>query len=117
VPDNQDYEDLRQLLARPEHWTEEEAQLAETLRRSQLDAMASCHPKDIRRIQLMSAVVGDLDRGPGRVEGNAVNVAARTADAQPIGAIAHSAVDRCIARWARTALIGVRSASPQTVQM
>jgi hypothetical protein len=61
VPDNEDYEGLRDLLAHPEGWTESEAKQARLLRQSQAEAEASYDQRDRRRVAAMRQVVEQLD--------------------------------------------------------
>jgi hypothetical protein len=60
VPDNQDYADLGRLLASPDSWSDADAVLARLLLRNQEQAVATAHPRDVRRRAGMQAVVDDL---------------------------------------------------------
>jgi hypothetical protein len=60
VPDDEDYADLARLLASPESWSEQDAVLVRSLLRSQVQAVESAHPKDVRRRADMQAVADDL---------------------------------------------------------
>ena len=61
VPDNEDYEGLRDLLAHPEGWTESEVKQARLLRQAQADGAASYDQRDRRRVAAMWQVVDQLD--------------------------------------------------------
>jgi hypothetical protein len=61
VPDNEDYEGLRDLLGHPEGWTESEVKQARLLRQSQAEGAAAYDQRDRRRVAAMWQVVGQLD--------------------------------------------------------
>lgn len=61
MPDNEDYEGLRYLLAHPEAWTESEAEQARLLRQAQAEGAASYDQRDRRRVAAMWQVVEQLD--------------------------------------------------------
>jgi hypothetical protein len=61
MPDDQDYADLRELLAHPEQWTAAEAERARTLRDHQAAAAADYDRRDKARVASMRAVVEQLD--------------------------------------------------------
>lgn len=48
MPDNQDYEALERLLASPETWSEDDAEMMEFLLKNQRKVAASVHPLDKR---------------------------------------------------------------------
>ncbi len=60
MPDNQDYSELRRLLASPGSWSADDAATARSLLRSQEHAVAAVHPFDSRRREAMQAVADDL---------------------------------------------------------
>lgn len=60
MPDSQDYDDLARLLTSPETWGEQEAARAQSLLRSQEQAVELAHPKDVRRRADMQTVADDL---------------------------------------------------------
>ena len=61
MPDNEEYEGLRDLLAHPEGWTESEVKQAHLLRPSQAEGAASFDQRDRRRAAAMWPVVEQLD--------------------------------------------------------
>jgi tRNA A37 N6-isopentenylltransferase MiaA len=61
VPDDQDYEYLRNLLAHAERWTETEAAQARSLRQAQASAAARYDQRDRRRVAAMNEVVRQFD--------------------------------------------------------
>ena len=61
MPDNEDYQGLRNLLANSEGWTESEAKQARLLRQAQAEAAASYDQRDRRRVTAMWQVVEQLD--------------------------------------------------------
>jgi hypothetical protein len=61
MPDNQDYADLRELLSRPEQWTEADAARAPSLREHQSAAAAAYDQRDKERAASMWGVVRQLD--------------------------------------------------------
>ncbi len=60
MPDNEDYAELRRLLASPSRWTDAETVYMHLLLRDQPDALAGCHPKDTKRRESMQAVVNEV---------------------------------------------------------
>ena len=61
MPDNEDYEGLRDLLAYSEGWTESEAKQAHLLRQAQAEGAASYDQRDRRRVAAMWQVVEQFD--------------------------------------------------------
>ena len=68
MPDNQDYADLAELLARSEEWSEADAVRARQVRRHQADAAAAFDQRDRERVAAMWAVVHQIDDALDRWE-------------------------------------------------
>ena len=62
MPDNSDYDALRELLERPDSWTEEDASLIESMIVNQRRAIADMHPNDVRGKRLAEALLSELVR-------------------------------------------------------
>jgi hypothetical protein len=60
VPDSFDYEWLRELLAHPEGWTDEELSTVRLMIANQQRSIESMHPKDLKGRRSAQAVVDQL---------------------------------------------------------
>jgi hypothetical protein len=71
MPDDQDYADLRALLASPLTWSARQASTARLLLDSQRRAVEECQPKDLKRRRAMQEVVDELQAAIDRYENKA----------------------------------------------
>lgn len=62
VPDDRDYVDLAEMLARPLRWSDAEATHARLLRKSQAEAIAASDQRDRKRIAAMWNLVREIDK-------------------------------------------------------
>jgi hypothetical protein len=60
MPDDFDYQWLRDLLARPEKWTEDDASAVRLMIANQEQAIAAMHPKDTDGRRSAQGVVDEL---------------------------------------------------------
>jgi hypothetical protein len=68
MPDDQDYADLADFVARPEQWNVADVERARTLRDRQAAAADEYDQRDVRRVASMRMVVTELDDALARWE-------------------------------------------------
>ena len=61
MPDDSDYNALRELLERPATWTDEDASLVKAMIVNQRRAIAELHINDVRGRRVADAVVRELE--------------------------------------------------------